>query len=489
MLWNDLREFIDRLEQMGDLRHIRGAQSDIEIGAICELTIERGGPALLFDDIPGFPKGYRILSAVEKNFRRFGLILGLDHTAPHTEMAAAWDEVVRGLKPIPPQVVATGAVMENVQTGADVNVLKFPSPKWHEHDGDRYIGTGCCVVQRDPDTGWVNVGTYRVAVYDEKTCITFTEPGKHGDVIRRKYWDRGEKAPVLVSLAQEPLLFTLAGSVGYHCPEDVSEYDAAGYFRGSPYPVVLGPQTGLPMPASAEIVIEGYMPSPDEALLPEGPFGEWTGYYAHGRSPETPIEVTAVYHRNDPIIWGSPPTRPVRAVHEFGDVDLTTKRKLDAMGIPGIQGVFYISRPFFKAVAIKQMYDEHVEDVMRALEPGGPQGMGNRIWVLVDDDIDISNLQEVVWAMATRVIPEHGVRVVAGTSSWQLDPRVPPGMRSVPSKERGEGFGRKPYSAHNLIINACRPYEWKDEFPKVAVNSPQLRRATEEKWRELFESW
>ena len=106
---------------------------------------------------------------------------------------------------------------------------------------------------------------------------------------------------------------------------------------------------------------------------------------------------------------------------------------------------------------------------------------------LVDDDIDIFNTQEVLWAIASRTIPQTGVRVIQGTSTDQLDPRMPPGSHSDPRLAHTEADGgRKAYRADNLIINACRPYEWKDEFPKVNVNSRDLRESVEGKWKHLF---
>ncbi|TMA65272.1 MAG: hypothetical protein E6J73_05780, partial [Deltaproteobacteria bacterium] len=131
---------------------------------------------------------------------------------------------------------------------------------------------------------------------------------------------------------------------------------------------------------------------------------------------------------------------------------------------------------------LKQMYAGHVDDVIRVLVPGGDQYSGNHIWILVDDDIDITNTEEVLWAVATRCIPEHAVKVIAGTAVWQLDPRISPEDRSSPDKA-----GRKRYSAHNLVINACRPYEWLNDFPPVAVNSPELRQRISTKWKDLFE--
>jgi len=486
MLWNDLREYIDRMRARGDVTDVTGAHWDLEIGAISELMIERGGPSLLFDDIPDYPRGYRILCNADRMANKIAIALGLNPVASLAEMAEEWNRASRDYKTLPPEVQATGPVMENVMSGSDINLWKFPVPKWHELDGNRYIGTGDCVIQKHPDSGFVNVGTYRVAVHDETTALIFMNAYNHGDIIRRKYWDRGEKAPVVVSCGQEPILSFLASSTVLYCPENVSELEVAGYFHKSPYPVIEGPYTGLPIPATAEIVIEGYIPSPDQTLIPEGPFGEYTGYYAHGRTPETAIEISAIYHRNDPILFGMPPVRPISKLHRLAEVDLSTKRRLDEAGIPGIQGVITLSLTF-KVVSMRQMYDEHVEDVIRVLEPGGLHRSGNHIWVLVDDDVDIFNTQEVLWAMATRTIPYRSVRVVEGSATDQLDPRVPPGERADPKMvHTATDRGRSTFRADSLIINACRPYEWKDEFPIVNVNSRELRESTERKWSHLF---
>lgn len=482
MLWNDLREYLDKLDELGMLATVHDAHWDEEIGAISELMTERGGPALLFDRIPGYPAGFRVAANVCPTPQRMALALGLHHEQSVVEMAEEWRQVIEARELVPPREVADGPILENVLTGDAVDLFKFPAPKWHDKDLDRYLGTGVCVIQRDPDTGFVNVGAYRVAIHDKTTCGLFMEPGRDGDVIRRKHWSRGEKCPVIVSVGQEPILTLLSGGSLFHCDYGTSELDVAGYLQKAPYPIVRGRVTGLPMPASAEIVIEGFIPPPEERLAPEGPFGEWTGYYGHGRRPETVIEVEAIYYRNDPIIFGSPPLRHIRAYQEMSSVDLRTKARLEKAGIPGVAAVFALVSPGLRAVSIKQMYEGHVEDLIRVLEPGGDQYSGNHIWVLVDDDVDVSKTPEVLWAMATRLIPEHGVTTIPGTAVWQLDPRIPPGGDSDPTRE-----GRRSYSAHNLVLNACRPYQWKDEFPVVNVNGAELRKRTEEKWGELFE--
>jgi 4-hydroxy-3-polyprenylbenzoate decarboxylase len=388
------------------------------------------------------------------------------------------------MEPVPPAEVPTGPVMENVLTGESIDLLKFPAPKWHEEDGNRYLGTGVCVIQRDPETSYVNVGCYRIAVQDQTTCGIFQGANNHGDRIRRKHWARGEKCPVVVVVGEDPILTVLAGGAFYRAPWGTSEFDIAGYLQGDPYPVVRGPVTGLPIPASAEIAFEGFILSPEERMEPEGPFGEWTGYYGHGRRPETVIEVAAMYHRNDPIIFGDPPVRPIRAYHEvrFFNFGSQMKARLEQQGIKGVKSVFQIARPSFSVIALEQLYEGHVEEVIRALVPGGDQGGGHQIWVCVDDDIDPTNTKEVLWAIASRCIPEQdGIRIIPGTSRDQLDPRVPPGDRSDPSQE-----GRRPYVAHNVVINACRPYAWKDEFPPVNRNSRELTARIEKKWESLF---
>ncbi len=484
MQWYDLREFMDKLEEIGDLKKVSGADWDLEIGTLTELMVERGGPSLLFDDIPGYPKGFRVACNINRTPWHAGLTLGLDYKAPVQQAVQEWQRTIAGFEPVPPQEVPSGPIFENTFKGDDIDLFKFPTPRWHELDQDRYIGTGVCVIQKDPDTGYVNSGTYRVAVHDKNTCGIFMEPDNDGDTIRRKYWARGEKCPVVVTFGQEPMLTMFSGGQMYFAPYGTSEFDVVGYVQKNPVQVVKGPVTGLPIPATAEIAIEGYIPAPDERAHPEGPFGEWTGYYGHIRRPETVIEVEALYHRDDPIIFGSPPVLPIRNYKELRDVGgVGAGARLKKLDIPGIKGIFKLASPFFWVVALKQQYEGHVEDLIRALEPGGEQYSGHHFWVVVDDDIDITNKSEVLWAIASRCRPEDGVTIVHGTAIEQLDPRIPPGEESAPSKEGRKGR----YEAGNLILNACRPFKWFDQFPPVNRNSDELRAKIEEKWKPLFE--
>jgi 4-hydroxy-3-polyprenylbenzoate decarboxylase len=398
-------------------------------------------------------------------------------------LARRWSERMRELRPIPHQIVADGPVFENVLKGDAIDLFKFPTPKWHENDGARYIGTGVCVINKDPDSGFVNAGAYRVSIQDAKTCGLFIEHGKDGDVIRHKHWARGEKCPVVVTVGQEPIITALSGSAGRPARTDASEFDVAGALHGEAYPMVVG-ETGVPFPAYAEIAIEGYIPAPHDVMELEGPFGEWTGYYAHERRPETVIQVSAIYHRNDPIIFGAPPLRPVGFNYfaNFGGDGAGMIARLEREGIQGVKRIYHLGAPSFQVVSVHQMYQGHVEDVIKHLVPAGEQYRGHNIWIFVDDDIDVTNPEELHWAIGSRLMPESGVRVLPGRAVWQLDPRIPPGERSNPDEE-----GRLTYRADDLVLNCCRPYEWIDKFPPVAVNSPELRERTRNKWKYLFE--
>ena len=196
--------------------------------------------------------------------------------------------------------------MQNQKTGDEVDLTIFPTPLWHELDGGVYIGTGCVQIHKDPDTGWVNVGAYRVQRHSKNTLGNYISPGHHGNIIRQKYWDKDQPCPVVMVFGGHPLFLLLGGS---EVPTGTDEYTWIGAIARQRVPVIHGPVTGLPIPADAEIAVEGFVTKGDKQ--DEGPFGEFTGYYASGKNPEPLVHVKALYYRDDPILLGSPPCRPV----------------------------------------------------------------------------------------------------------------------------------------------------------------------------------
>ncbi len=253
----DLRAWLAQMEAAGEVTHISGAEREREIGGIVDIYQRKiGNPLVLFDDIPGYPKGHRILANILTSIRRINMTMGNPADGTEIELVRHWRKYMKEAKTIPPVEVASGALLENVKTGDDIDLFKIPVPRWHEHDGGYYIGTGDMVVMRDPDTGWINYGAYRVQAHDKRLATVMCSKGKHGDMIQKKYHERGQPCPVAVVCGMHPALFMIAG---LEIPHGKNEYDAAGGLLGEPVQVILGPKTGLPIPAHAEIAFEGFI--------------------------------------------------------------------------------------------------------------------------------------------------------------------------------------------------------------------------------------
>jgi len=228
----DLREAIERLERSGELRRIRGADWKLEMGTLAEIVYrETNPPAILFEDIPGYPKEFRAFSGATNSAKRLAVLLGFPVPSHPLDVVRAYRDRMKTHEPIPPRVVQDGPVLQNVLKGKDIDVLRFPAPLLHEHDGGRYIGTDDLVIMRDPEQGWVNCGTYRSMVQGPDRVGLWISPGKHGRQIREKYWRQGKPCPVLISCGHDPLLF-LAG--GNEIRFGLSEYDYAAGHRGAP---------------------------------------------------------------------------------------------------------------------------------------------------------------------------------------------------------------------------------------------------------------
>ena len=477
MKFDSLREFIDAVKELGELKEVENADWNLEIGAITELMAERKGPALLFDRIKDYPAGYRVLSNAFTTLGRTALVHGLPSELTPIDTLKAWRERIRDFKPVPPVEVKDGPVRENILLGKDIDLLRFPTPKWHEHDGGRYIGTGCCIITRDPDEGWVNLGTYRGMLQKSNRLTLKINLGKHGRIMMDKYHTRGESCPIAVVVGQDPALFAAAADMAI--PSGVSEYEFAGWMRGEPIEVVKGEVTDLPIPATAEIVIEGEIPPPPFEPLPEGPFGEWTGYTAEFTQGVHPtMTVKSILHRNDPIILGVPPLKPPIPY----DFAIPKKAagvwdQIEKADIPGVKGVWFpsgFSSAAILAIAIKQQYPGHAKMAATVGTACRAGTYGGKIVIVVDDDVDISNVEELMWAVATRCKAEE-VDIIRGLWTAPTDPRMDPADRN-----------KNLIVSSRIIINACRPWDMLQDFPPVNRFSPDYREKTLKKWPGVF---
>jgi UbiD family decarboxylase len=472
-MYRDLRDFIELIDHLGALRKIDGADPYLEIGGITELAAGLpDGPALLFDRIKGHAPGWRIFTNATTNPQRAALALGLDPNLRPLDALKAWIEKRQTLKLLEPTNSKDAAFLENSVIGSDVDLTKFPAPHWHPQDGGAYIGSGSLVIMGDPDDGWINAAIYRVQVHGRnQVTIQFDHQGRHGAIISKKYWDQGKGCPVAVVNGEDPALF-IAGFE--YLPAGRSEYAFAGGIKGAPIDVHAGPITSLSIPAYAESVLEGELLPFSQASLMEGPFGEFTGYYAADKRPCPVMVVKAIHHRTNPILLGSPPMKPPRFHFGLPLRGAGIWNDLVAAGVTDILGVWQHVSQLMTVIALKQRYPGHAK---RAGLIAAANSYMGRLVVVVDEDIDPSNLADVMWAVSTRCEPAEQVDIVRNGWSSPLDPRIP-----QENKDKGVTCNSK------MIIDACRPFGWREQFPTASALSIEEMRQIEDKWRSVLTS-
>jgi UbiD family decarboxylase len=475
----DLRLWLDEARALGELTDVRGASSNLEIGAISEMNVKKASPpALLFDEIDGYPKGFRVLTCSTSSPARLSSLLRLGVERSHHALVqtlrgrpARWKADAPRFEPV---VVDGGPVLENVQRDGKVDIGVFPSPFWHEKDGGRYIGTGCCVVTKDLDSDWVNVGTYRVQAFDAQHVGLDMVPGKHGAIQYDKFMQAGKPFPVAIVCGADPLGYLISG---IEVPFGMCEYNYIGAILGAPVAVVRGELTGLPIPAAAEIVLEGW--AHPGALRTEGPFGEFHGYYPGGRDHQAPVvTVERVYYRNDPILVGSPPAKPPND-YSYSKAVMRSALLFDALlaaGVPDVQAVWAHEiggARMFNVVAIKQRYAGHAKQAGHILSQCGVAAYMSRYSIVVDEDIDPSDLAEVMWAVATRTDPSIDIDFIERGVGSKNDPMFVAYRYDAPFSSKA-------------VIDACRPFDHLHDFPDVAEASKELQEKIRRKWTNLF---
>jgi UbiD family decarboxylase len=312
-----------------------------------------------------------------------------------------------------------------------------------------------------------------VQVIDRNHVALDMVPGKHGRIHYEKHKAAGKRFPVVIVCGADPLTYLISG---IEIPFGMCEYDYMGAILGQPVSVVKGEVTGLPFPAASEIVLEGHVEPGDERT--EGPFGEFHGYYPGKAGTAPVVTVVRIYFRNDPILLGSPPAKPPND-YSYSKAVMRSALLMDALvaaGVPDVHAVWAHEiggARMFNVVAIKQRYAGHARQAGHILSQCGVGAYMSRYSVVVDEDIDPSNLQEVMWAVATRTDPAIDIDIIQRGMGSKNDPM----------------FVAYPYDApfsSKAIIDACRPWDHKDAFPAVAEASKELQDRTRAKWKDLL---
>ncbi|MBW1801681.1 MAG: UbiD family decarboxylase [Deltaproteobacteria bacterium] len=470
----DLRSFIERLDAQGELARVK-AEVDwkYELGAVARRVFRPPeGPALLFENVKDYSTPVFVggLGTV----RRIAMALGLD---PDTDETSLLNEYIARLdRPIKPVIIKDGPCKENKDTGDRIDVLKFPVPLWGEKDGGRYIGTWHQVVTRDPDAGWTNVGTYRMMVHEPDICGIHFSPFQHIGQMFVKYKKMNRPMPVAVSIGNDPVAIMVSASP---FPADVDEWDMAGALRERPIELVKCETLDLEVPAHCEIVLEGEIP-PDEQRQ-EGPFAEHSGYYATGIRTSPIMRIHCVTYRNNPILRGSPLGMPITEHHRLSGLAWTTQAMavFKAAGFPGVTAVHCPpggDPELTIIVAIRKNYASQGIDAGRLLLSS--KGKQTKHVIVVDEDINVFDLNEVLWAINTRTQASRAVHIFRNESGSRVDPSVPCDSLGITDK---------------MIIDATWPttpdYPPRDDWegqnrPLLVKTSEALEKQMENRWLE-----
>jgi len=478
MPYEDLREFIERLEVEGELAKVRFEVDPIlEMTEIVDRIVKGGGKAILFEN----PKGYRIpvfMNAFGTE-RRMKIALEVERFEEIGERLleilrfkpeSLFDGLkalgkVKELKNFIPKKVKGGACKEVVMEKP--NLLKFPILKCWPKDGGRFI-TLPIVVTRDPETQELNIGMYRMQVFDERTTGMHWQIHKHGALHYRKLKEIGrDKLEVAVAIGVDPAILYSATAP---LPENFNEFTFAGFVRRERVKLIECETVDLLVPANSEIVLEGYV-KVDE-LKPEGPFGDHTGYY-------TPVEpypvfhVECITHREDPIyhatVVGKPPMEDawlgkateriflpiIRFMHpEIVDINLPVESCFHNLAI----------------VSIKKRYPGHAKKVMFALWSMGMLSL-TKVVIVVDHDVNVQDLREVLWAVTTRFDPARDVVIIPDCPVDSLDHAT-----------------YKPNLGGKLGIDATRKWReegYEREWAEVVEMDRDVKVRVDEIWDEL----
>ena len=466
----DLRDFISLCEKNGQLKRIKTEVDwELELSHICKLVEEKSGPALLFENVKDYKSP--VLTGAFGTTQRLAMILGKDPKLSLVELTKEWVNLAVK-EVIPAKEVKDGPILENVVEGDKIDTFSFPSPKFYELDGGRYFGTAVFMVIQDPENGKINLGTYRMGILDDKTVGVQILKGKTADRIMKKYGKQGKKMPACAIIGGDPLhIFASAATVS----GAKSGYDVVSSLRGEPVEVVKTHLSGLPIPARAEIVLEGEIDPAN--LRNEGPFGEYTGYYTEELIkpiPKPALDVKRVYFRNNPVLWETSVGRPVGDQHMLYAFarNASLWMDLDKMQIPGIKSVYTMpeaSGRFWVVVSVQQMYPGHADQVGAAVIASNTGTYGIKGIIIVDDDIEADDLPRVWWALGTRYNPARGTQIINRGRSTPLDPAI--------------GADENKFITSRIIMDATIPFEWKIKPTEIKLTDSVMAKV-KARWAE-----
>lgn len=436
MKYKDLRDFIEKLEQRGELKRVsHEIDTELEMTEIADRTLRAGGPAILFENPKGstIPVLANLFGTPERvamgmgqasvgALREVGKLLAyLKEPEPPKGIKDLWEKlpVFKQVLNMPAKVLKKAPCQENVIEGADVDLNWLPIQRCWPGDAAPLITWGLTVT-RGPHKKRQNLGIYRQQVISKNKVIMRWLSHRGGALDFREWCQQNPDKPYPVSVALGADPATILGAVT-PVPDTLSEYAFAGLLRGDKTEVVKSISNDLQVPASAEIVLEGYL-MPGE-MAPEGPYGDHTGYY--NEVDEFPVfTVTHITHRSDPIYHstytGRPPDEPAILGVALNEVFVPILQKQ----FPEIVD-FYLPPEGcsyrMAVVTIKKQYPGHAKRVMMGVWSFLRQFMYTKFIIVCDDDVDARNWEDVIWAITTRMDPSRDTTLIDNTPIDYLD--------------------------------------------------------------------
>ena len=428
----DTHEFITELEKNGELKRIKTeVDSNLEIAEILRREMYSKGSAILFENVKGYD--IPVLGNAFGSIKRLEIGLGMtDFTEIGQRIAdmAKMDipsGVLNKIKKLPelskmassfPKAETRGPVTEITSTDASFDDL--PILKSWPNDAGRFITLGL-VATKHPETGVRNLGVYRMQIIDKTHALMHWQKHKrgahHGDISK----DRGEKIPVAVIIGGEPA--TIFSSIA-PVPEGLDKYLFAGITRKKGIKTVKCKTIDLDVPANAEIVLEGYVDPED--IRDEGPFGDHTGYYTPAE-PFPTFTLTGIMRRKDPIYITTVVGKPILEDSYIGKVIERSFLPLIQMLQPEIVDYSMPPAGWFQGLAIisiKKRYPGQAKKVMMGLWGMGQLSL-TKMFVVVDDDINVHDMNDVIWAVTTRADAARDTIIINNTPTDTLDPASP----------------------------------------------------------------
>ena len=423
MAYDSLTAFVKALERAGELKRIKTTVSpDLEIAEITDRVSKAEGPALLFENVEG--SKMPLLINTYGSYQRMAMALGvedLEQIASEIEGMIKLDapeslldkvKILRMLSQLanfPPKTVKKGACQEVVLTGEDASLDVLPLIKCWPLDADRYI-TLPQVFTHSLKTGQRNVGTYRLQKLNPHALAMHWQIHHDGAAHHREYRQASQQMPVAIAIGGDPIMSYIGTAP---LPSGIDELLFAGFLRKANVEMVPAKTIDMLVPADADIVIEGYI-EPDETCI-EGPFGDHTGFYS--LADEYPLmHITAITHRKNPIyqtiIVGKPPMEDCymgKATERiFMPLIKTQLPELVDMNLP-LFGVFHN----FALISIDKRYPFQAKKMMHSFWGLG-QLMFSKIIIVVDKDVDVQNVEEVLFYVGSNVDPKRDVTIVEG---------------------------------------------------------------------------